>query len=127
MSHENRFDPAKHTRILAYLFAGAGGLLVFLSLLFFFLITIPKPQEDPEVVSMIHGMFVVFGVFGLFSSIFPILGSWALFKRTRWAWVYSLILCVFYLATIPFGTAVGIYGLWALLKPGARELFSSGA
>ena len=75
---------------------------------------------------MIHSMFVVFGVFSLFSSIFPFIGSWGLFKRKRWAWVFSLILNVFYLATIPFGTALGINGLWALLKPGARELFSNG-
>ena len=124
MTHANSFDPAKHVRILAVLFGLAGLILALVSLGVFAIIAIPKPNEDPEMLSFLHGMLTVFGAAGLILSALPIVGSWALFARKRWARIYSIVLSVLYLPTIPVGTAIGIYGLWALTKPESQRFFS---
>ena len=123
MTTGNSFDPAKHARILAVLFGLAGSLLALLSILMFVMIAVPKPNEDPEMLPILHGMFAVIGIIGLILSALPAIGSWALFTRKRWARVYSIVLSVLYLPTIPVGTALGIYGLWALTKPESRKFF----
>jgi hypothetical protein len=56
--------------------------------------------------------------------VLPIVGSWALFARKRWARIYSMVLSVLYIPTFPIGTAIGIYGLWALAKPESQRFFS---
>lgn len=40
-----------------------------------------------------------------------------------WARILALILSILHLPGIPLGTALGIYGLWTLLKPESEALF----
>ena len=127
MSQGIPFDPAKHVRILAVLFEVVGILLFLISLGMFAIIAMPKPDEDPDMLVFLHGMLAIFGVVGLVLSILPIISGWALFSRKRWARVYSIILSVLYLPTIPIGTAIGIYGLWALTKPESQRFFRGDA
>jgi hypothetical protein len=42
-------------------------------------------------------------------------------KCQSWARVLSIILCVIHLFNIPFGTALGVYGLWVMLQRGTRK------
>jgi len=44
-----------------------------------------------------------------------IIGGWALFTGRSWGRPWVLVLGVLDLLNIPFGTALGIYTLWALL------------
>ena len=40
-----------------------------------------------------------------------------------WARVLTIILSVIHLFSVPFGTALGIYGLWVLLQRETEPLF----
>jgi uncharacterized membrane protein YeaQ/YmgE (transglycosylase-associated protein family) len=40
-----------------------------------------------------------------------------------WARILTIVLSVLYLIHVPFGTALGVYGLWALLSQDAERLF----
>jgi len=40
-----------------------------------------------------------------------------------WARVLAIILSVIHLFSVPFGTALGIYGLWVLLQRETESLF----
>ena len=49
-------------------------------------------------------------------SIPNIIGGIALYKRQVWGRIIALVLCFLSLISIPFGTALGIYGIWVLLN-----------
>ena len=55
-----------------------------------------------------------------------ILGGWGLLKFKSWARILIIVISVFHLLNFPFGTALGVYGLWALLSDEGRRLFESG-
>lgn len=40
-----------------------------------------------------------------------------------WARILTIVLSVLDLIHVPFGTALGIYGLWVLLSPGSERMF----
>ena len=41
-----------------------------------------------------------------------------------WARILGIVLSALHLLNVPFGTAVGIYGLWALLNRETEALFT---
>ena len=47
-----------------------------------------------------------------------------LMKYRSWARVLTIILSVLNLFNFPFGTALGVYGLWVLLSADTQRLFS---
>ena len=51
-----------------------------------------------------------------------IIGGWALFTERTWGRPVVLVLSVLQLAHLPFGTALGIYSLWALLSTPQPQL-----
>jgi hypothetical protein len=44
-----------------------------------------------------------------------------------WARILTIVLSVLHLFNVPFGTALGVYGLWALLSPETEALFQRGS
>jgi hypothetical protein len=46
-----------------------------------------------------------------------------LLKRRPWARIGGIVISVLVLVMIPFGTIVGIYGLWVLFSKDAERLF----
>jgi hypothetical protein len=52
-----------------------------------------------------------------------IIAGIGLLKYKSWARMLTIVLSAFSLLSIPFGTALGIYGLWTLLKPETEALF----
>ena len=50
-----------------------------------------------------------------------IIGGWGLFTERTWGKPVVLVLSVLHLFNIPFGTALGIYSLWALLRDPQRQ------
>jgi hypothetical protein len=46
-----------------------------------------------------------------------------LLGRRHWARLAGLVLSTFAILWVPFGTIVGIYGLWVLLSKGTEQLF----
>jgi Na+-translocating ferredoxin:NAD+ oxidoreductase RnfA subunit len=53
-----------------------------------------------------------------------IIAGFGLMKYAPWARILTIILSALHLLSVPFGTALGIYGLWVLLKPESEVLFS---
>ena len=55
--------------------------------------------------------------------VFPTgLASWKLFKSRRHARLWGIIAAVLILPVLPFGTALGVYGLWFLLIAQGKQL-----
>ena len=50
-----------------------------------------------------------------------------LFKFRPWARVLGIVLSIFDLIWVPFGTIVGVYGLWVLFSKDTERLFTPGA
>jgi hypothetical protein len=51
--------------------------------------------------------------------------GWGLLNYKAWARILGIILSVLNLLNIPFGTALGIYGLWVLLNKNTERLFAA--
>jgi hypothetical protein len=48
-----------------------------------------------------------------------------LLQFRSWARILTIVLSVLELIHVPFGTALGIYGLWVLLSQGSERLFGT--
>ncbi len=64
-------------------------------------------------------IFVVAAVLSLPS----IIAGVGLLQFKPWARMLTIVLSVLHIVNVPFGTALGVYGLWALLAPGTEALF----
>jgi hypothetical protein len=50
-----------------------------------------------------------------------------LLQRRPWARIGGIVVSIISLPGIPFGTALGIYGLWVLFSKETEQLFATGA
>jgi len=108
-----------HIKIVAVLHLGFG-IMVLLGVVAVALafgipfgITLSQGEtEAPKVLAIIAFIIVaVLTVLGLPG----IIGGWGLYTERSWGKPVVLVLSVLHLANVPFGTALGIYSLWALL------------
>lgn len=123
-----------HVKVLGILniILGAFGLVAALIILLVFGgvagILGAAAHEDPDARVAIPIITIVgAGVFFLILllSIPDIIAGIGLLQFKPWARILTIILSVLHLIHIPFGTAVGIYGLWVLLSGGTEQLFQS--
>jgi len=63
-------------------------------------------------------------VFLLAISLPGLITGIGLLKMQPWARIVGIVLAAINLINIPFGTALGIYGLWVLLNKDTERLFS---
>lgn len=63
-------------------------------------------------------------VFLLAISLPGLVAGIGLLNFKPWARILAIVLCAVNLINIPFGTAMGIYGLWVLLNKETEALFS---
>ncbi len=100
--------------MVAVVFGGAAGI-----------INMAAP-DDPNawlavpVVGLV-GSILVMLIFTL--SVPGIIAGIGLLKRRPWARILTIVLSVLNLVIIPFGTLLGIYGLWVLLSRNTAPLF----
>ncbi|HWZ43977.1 MAG TPA: zinc ribbon domain-containing protein [Candidatus Saccharimonadales bacterium] len=91
----------------------AGVVVMILShTLFVHLVRMGAPDFLPPLMTFVGGYLLVKSVLG-------IAAGWGLTQREGWARILCVILGFFALLNVPFGTALGIYTIWALLPPGA--------
>jgi hypothetical protein len=69
------------------------------------------------------GMFATLGVFGLAWGVAHVWTGSLIVGRRPFGRIMALALAVINLIVLPFGTALGIYTLWVLLKNDSRRLF----
>lgn len=65
------------------------------------------------------GMLALFALPGL-------IAGYGLTQFKPWARILTIVLSALNLINIPFGTALGIYGLWVLLNKDTERLFDDG-
>jgi hypothetical protein len=82
----------------------------------------PDSQVAPPILAIIGvGVFVLL----LVLSLPGIIGGFGLMQFKPWARILVIVLSALELISIPFGTALGIYGLWVLLNGETERLFGT--
>lgn len=123
----------RHLRNLAILHVIYGSLLIFWSMLSLMLVG-SLGQLLERLPFFVHRFdFLYFDVYSapfwwaiiFASSIFgltAIIGGLGLYHRKNWGRLTVLVIGLLALFRIPFGTALGVYTLYVLLKPDAARL-----
>ena len=107
-----------------YVISGAFGVLVGSSLLILAsgtnaaLASLGNPSGGPTV-----WFFIVSAVAFIAGGAVMAVAGRAVVRRSRTGRALALVLAVFNLAVIPFGTALGVYAFWTLLNDDARREF----
>ena len=99
--------------VLVFLFGGAAGLV--------------GASGDPEAsiavpIIGLTGMALV--TFLLVTSLPSVIIGIGLLRLRPWARIAGIVISVIGLMMIPFGTVVGLYGLWVLFSKDAERLFT---
>lgn len=121
-----------HVKVVAvlYLFLSAFGLMaaLVLSMAFGLAGGIVRANADPNDAAIalpIMGFTGTVLVGYLMLTALPgLVAGVGLLKSQPWARVLGIVVGVFYLIHIPFGTVIGIYALWVLLSRETERLFS---
>lgn len=122
-----------HVKVLGVLNIILGGMGVMAALIILLIfggtagIVGATAHGDPEARFVVPLLSAIGG--GLFFLIIAlsvpgIIAGIGLLKFRPWARILTIILSVLNLLHIPFGTAVGIYGLWVLLSRDTERLFA---
>jgi hypothetical protein len=80
--------------------------------------------ESLIAVPILGGLGALVLVLCLVLSLPGLVAGIGLMKYRPWARVLTIILSVLNLINFPFGTAIGVYGLWVLLSADGQRLFS---
>jgi hypothetical protein len=119
-----------HVKILAILHIvfGALGVLIGFGIFAFFggIAGLIHMDHDPDAAIAVPmmgaiGAFVLILILCL--SIPGIIAGIGLLSLQPWARILTIVLSSLDLVSFPFGTALGIYGLWALFAPDGVRLF----
>ncbi len=122
----------QHVKILAilHIVLGSLGVLAALTVMAVFggiagLIHVTNNLDVPAapIIGLIGGVLMIIILVLSFPGIIAGIG---LLNFRPWARILAIVLSVLDLIHIPFGTALGIYGLWVLLSPQAEPLFRRG-
>ena len=60
---------------------------------------------------------------GIF-SIPEIIAGLGILKQKSWGRIFGIVIAIFNLLSIPFGTAFGIYALWVLMNEETEQIFN---
>lgn len=120
----------QHVKILAVLNIILGGLGIVVALLVLVLfgglagVAGSDPNPDAQGGAAVLGLIGGLGfAFILIISIPCVIAGFGLLKFRSWAQILTIVLSVLGLLNFPFGTALGIYGLWVLLNKETKPLF----
>jgi Ni,Fe-hydrogenase I cytochrome b subunit len=115
----------KHINVVAALQIG---LSIFCLVIVFLIFTVLKLVggfiNEPEGSMVLNIVANVVAVFFIIISLPGIFAGLGLYKRQEWARILTLILSVFEIFNFPFGTAIGIYSIWALIQPETVAAFN---
>ena len=79
--------------------------------------------QDSTANLVLSSIGTIVGSVLLIVSIPAIIAGIGLIYRKSWSRILALIICVIKLLNIPFGTALGVYGIWVLMQDETIELF----
>ena len=122
---QNGRDMNKHVTILGILFISFGCLLCVGGIVVNLVVPMAGNISGNDVAMRITSIIGdTLGILLVIFSMPSIIGGIGLLKRKYWARILILVLCFLSLLSIPFGTALGIYGIWILLKSETVEIFN---
>ena len=110
-------DMGNHLNILGCLYLTFSLLLIIFGFLANYFI--PLAGEISGDTTAIRILSIIGSSIGTLLFILAIPGlicSYGLIKRKKWCRTFGIVLSCLSLLSIPFGTAIGIYGLWTLFK-----------
>jgi hypothetical protein len=123
-----------HVKVVAALFIILGGLNLLAAALFGVGAGIAGVavgmSNDPDA----HAALPIIGLAGgalvaflLVLGLPPVIVAIGLLKFREWARIAGIVISALLIFHIPFGTAVGIYGLWTLLNGETARLMGEGS
>ncbi len=121
-------DKEKHITILGILHITRGAIVLVLGVLgfgFFAGIGVLSGDETAMgILGLIGTIAVVF--FGMI-ALPSILAGAGLLQHREWGRILALVVGILSLIDIPFGTALGVYTLWALMDDDIKRVFTGSA
>ncbi len=123
---------AQHVKIIGILHIAFGALVVLAGVIVLIVMggiaagvgTAAHSSDDYVAVPILGGIGGVIFIVCLVLGLPGIIGGIGLLQFKPWARIVVIVLSVLDLFNIPFGTALGIYGLWALLNTETEQMFS---
>jgi hypothetical protein len=123
-----------HVRVLAILHIvfGTLGVLIGLGIFAFFggIAGLIHMDHDPDAAFVVPMMGLIGGfvlIVLLVLSIPGIIAGIGLLSYQPWARILTIVLSILDLVSFPFGTALGIYGLWVLFTADGARIFERSA
>ncbi len=114
----------KHIQLLGSLYIAFSIIGILIALIVFVFVVgggLLSGEEEAIAVTSIVGTVLAF--FFILFSIPGLIGGIGLLKMKPWSRMLVLVLGFLNLMNIPFGTALGIYTIWALLQDESEKLF----
>jgi hypothetical protein len=122
-----------HVKVLGALQVAFGAIGVMLALLMIFVFGgaagIVGASGDPEAaiaVPIIGLTGTALVIFLLMTSLPGVIVGIGLLRLRPWSRIAGIVISMISLIMIPFGTVVGVYGLWVLFSKDTERLFMTG-
>ncbi|HEX8128379.1 MAG TPA: hypothetical protein VF527_04700 [Pyrinomonadaceae bacterium] len=115
----------QHITILGWLYIAFGALGVLAAL--FVLLVMGGTgliSGDAQSAALLSGIGLFIAVIVAILSVPSIIAGWGLLKRKSWSRLLAIVLGALNILNFPFGTAVGIYTIWALTQTESERLLS---
>ena len=123
-----------HVKIVAVLYIALGALNLLAAVLFAFAMglagTIVGMSGDPDAAMAIPIIGITGTALVLFLlalSLPMIITGVGLLKHREWARIAGIVIAALAIFHFPFGTAIGVYGLWTLLNGETARLMGEGS
>lgn len=121
-----------HVKVLAILYLVFAGLSVLFGLMAFFVTgavtyvvgSAAWPADADLAVPLIRLAGAVVAVFCFGWAVPGFVIGLGLLKRRPWARLLGIVMSALSLMYVPFGTALGVYGLWVLFHRDTERLFA---
>jgi len=115
----------KHINVVAALQIGISIFNLLIALLIFTVLKfvggfVDEPHAGTVLSIVADAIAIVF----IIVSVPGILAGMGLYRRKEWARILTLVLSVIEVFNFPFGTAIGIYSIWALIQPETIAAFN---
>jgi hypothetical protein len=120
-----------HLKIIAVLHIVLGAMGIFAAVAVLLLAGgiagIVGADRDPDaafVIPIIGGIGAIIVLVLILLWLPGLIGGIGLLRLAPWSRVYMIVISALDLISIPFGTALGIYGIWALTRPESEALLT---
>jgi hypothetical protein len=116
---------AGHVRLLGILWLALSAFRLLPGLILVLLFSGGRTALIPELPSILGMILLGLGALLSLGAVAGIVTGWGLLAREPWARTLAIVLGALNLMDLPFGTALGIYTLWALLPEGSEREYRS--